>query len=130
MQIIDITQVPNQSFTITLEGVRWDLTIKQATSSMFMDAVADDVPIITGQRIVAGTPIIPYQYLAQDGNFLIMTENDELPSWERFEVDQVLIYATFDEIAAIPPEVVSWPKLPVYQSSQPVINNLIIVLEP
>lgn len=130
MQIIDITQVPNQSFTITLDGVRWDLTIKQATSSMFMDAVADDVPIVTGQRIVAGTPIIPYEYLAQDGNFLIMTENDELPNWERFEVDQVLIYATFDEIVAIPPEVVSWPKLPVYQSSQPVINNLIIVLEP
>lgn len=130
MQIIDIAQVPNQSFTITPEGVRWDLTIKQATSSMFMDAVADGVPIVTGQRIVAGTPIIPYQYLAQDGNFLIMTENDELPNWERFEVDQVLIYATLDEIAAIPPEVVSFPKVPAYQSSQPVINNLIIVLEP
>lgn len=130
MQIIDITQVPNQSFTITLEGVRWDLTIKQAETSMLMDAVADGVSVVTGQRIVAGTPIIPYQYLAQDGNFLIMTENDELPNWERFEVDQVLIYATFDEIAAIPPEVVLFPKVPAYQSSQPVINNLIIVLEP
>lgn len=130
MQIIDIAQGPNQSFTITLEGVRWDLTIKQATSSMFMDAVADGVPIVTGQRIVAGTPIIPYQYLAQDGNFLIMTENDELPNWERFEVDQVLVYATFEEIAAVPTEVISFPQPPAYQSSQPVINNLIIVLEP
>lgn len=130
MQIIDITQVPNQSFTITLEGVRWDLTIKQAETSMLMDAVADGVSVVAGQRIVAGTPIIPYEYLAQDGNFLIMTENDELPNWERFEVDQVLIYAAFDEIAAIPPEVVSFPKVPAYQSSQPVINNLIIVLEP
>lgn len=130
MQIIEITQAPNQSFTITLEGVRWDLTIKQATSSMVMDAVADGVSVVTGQRVVAGTPIIPYQYLAQDGNFLIMTENDELPNWERFEVDQVLIYATFDEISAIPPEVVSFPQLQAYQSSQPVINNLIIVLEP
>lgn len=130
MQIIDITQVPNQSFTITLEGVRWDLTIKQAETSMLMDAVADGVSVVTGQRIVAGAPIIPYKYLAQDGNFLIMTENDELPNWERFEVDQALIYATFDEIAAIPPEVVSFAKVPAYQSSQPVINNLIIVLEP
>ena len=130
MQIIDIAQIPNQSFTITLDGVRWDLTIKEANSSMCMDAVADGVPVVTGQRIVAGTPIIPYQYLAQEGNFLIMTENDELQNWERFEVDQVLIYATFDEIAAAPSEVLSWPSVKPYPSSQPIINGLIIVLEP
>lgn len=130
MQIIDIAQVPNQSFSVTLEGVRWDIRLKQATTSMIADLSADGVQVVSGQRIVAGTPIIPYQYLAGDGNFLIMTENDDLPNWELFGVNQILIYATFDEISAAPPEVLSWPQLPAYQSSQPVINNLIIVLEP
>lgn len=130
MQIIDIAQVPNQSFSVTIEGVRWDLFIKQANESMIMDVTADGVRLLSGQRVVAGTPIIPYQYLVDDGNFLIMTENDELPNWQLFTVNQVLIYATFDEISAAPAEVLSWPKLSSYQSSQPIINNLIIVLEP
>lgn len=130
MQIIDIAQVPNQSLSVTLEGVRWDIRIKQAVSSMAADLTADGVPVLSGQRIVAGTPIIPYEYLINDGNFLIMTENDELPNWELFDVNQVLIYANFEEISAVEPEVLSWPSLPAYQSSQPIINNLIIVLEP
>ena len=130
MHIIDIAQVPNQSFSVTLEGVRWDIRLKQATTSMIADLSADGVQVVSGQRIVAGTPIIPYQYLAGDGNFLITTENDDLPNWELFGVNQIPIYATFDEISAAPPEVLSWPKLPAYQSSQPIINNLIIVLEP
>lgn len=130
MQIIDISQVPNQSFSVTLEGVRWDIRIKQAVSSMTADLTADGVQIVTGQRIVAGTPIIPYEYLINDGNFLIMTESDELPNWELFDVNQVLIYANFEEISAATPEVLSWPPLPAYQSSQPIINNLAIVLEP
>lgn len=130
MQIIDIAQVPGQSFSVTLEGVRWDVRIKQAATSMIADLSADGVTLVSGQRIVAGTPIIPYQYLAGDGNFLIMTENDDLTNWELFGVNQTLIYATFDEISAAPPEVLSWPQVPAYRSSQPVINNLIIVLEP
>lgn len=130
MQIIDIAQAPNQSFSVTLEGVRWDVRLKQAVTSMAADLSADGVPVVTGQRIVAGAPIIPYQYLIGDGNFLIMTENDDIPNWELFSVNQVLIYASFDEISAATPEVLSWPKIPAYQSSQPIINNLIIVLEP
>lgn len=130
MRVIELAQVPNQSFSVTLEGVRWDLTIKQANTSMAMDAVADGVEVVRGQRIVAGMPIIPYHYLQQDGNFLITTENDQLPDWERFDLDQVLIYATFNEIASADREVLSWPSIPAYQSSQPVINNLLIVLEP
>lgn len=130
MQIIDIAQVPSQSFSVTIEGVRWDLLIKQANESMAMDVTADGIRLLSGQRVVAGTPVIPYPYLVDDGNFLIMTENDELPNWELFTVNQVLIYATFDEISAAPSEVVSWPKIPAYQSSQPIINNLAIVLEP
>lgn len=130
MQIIDIAQVPNQSFSVTLEGVRWDIRLKQAASSMTADLAADGVPVVSGQRIVAGTPIIPYSYLANDGNFLVMTENDELPNWELFDVNQVLVYANFEEISAVEPEVLSWPPVPAYQSSQPIINNLAIVLEP
>lgn len=130
MQVIELAQIPNLSFTITLEGIRWDVRIKQAVNSMIMDLSADGVVIVSGARLVAGSPVIPYAYLQGDGNFMVLTELDEIPNWERFSIDQLLVYATFDEISASPREVVRWPKKTAYQSSQPIINNLIIVLEP
>lgn len=100
MRLIDITATPNQSFSVTLEGARWDFTIKQAVHCMVCDVTLDDTVILRGQRIVAGTPIIPYKYLQGSGNFVLLTENDELPFWDRFGVDQILVYATPAEILA------------------------------
>lgn len=99
MQIIDIDPTPNQSFSVTLDGNRWDFVIKQAVTSMIANVVLNDTTILSGQILVAGTPIIPYEYLQGSGNFLILTENDDLPNWERFGVDQLMIYASPQEIA-------------------------------
>lgn len=100
MRIIDIDQVPNQSFSVTEDGNRWDFTIKQAVTSMVADISLNDTRILSAQILVAGTPMIPYQYLQGSGNFLILTENDDLPNWERFGVDQIMIYASPAEIEA------------------------------
>lgn len=99
MRIIDLEATPNQSFSVTLEGNRWDFVIKQANTSMIADVTLNEVMRLTGIRIVAETPIIPYQYLQSAGNFLILTENDQIPAWERFGVDQIMVFATVEEIA-------------------------------
>lgn len=98
MRIIDIAATPNQSFSVTLDGNRWDFVIKQATTSMIADVTLNEVMRLTGIRIVAETPIIPYEYLQGAGNFIILTENEEIPYWERFGVDQIMVYATPEEI--------------------------------
>lgn len=100
MRIIDIDPVPNQSFSVTLDGNRWDFVIKQARTSMFADVTLNDTVILSGQRLVAGAPIIPYEFLQGDGNFIILTENDEMPNWERFGMDQIMVYSSAAEIAA------------------------------
>lgn len=101
MQIIDLDQVPNQAFSVTLDGNRWDFVIKQAVTSMIADVTLNDERILSGQILVAGTPIIPYQHMQGSGNFLIITEFEELPNWERFGVDQQMVYASAQEIAEI-----------------------------
>lgn len=99
MRIIDLDAVPNQSFSVTLNGDRWDFVIKQAKECMFADVTLNDTVILSGQRLVAGTPVIPYEHLQGRGNFIILTENDELPDWQRFGMDQIMVYATAEEIA-------------------------------
>lgn len=99
MRIIDIAAVPNQSFSVTLEGNRWDFVTKQAVTSMIADILLNDIEILSGIRIVSETPFIPYRYLQAAGNFIILTENEQIPIWRLFGIDQVMVYASPEEIA-------------------------------
>lgn len=96
---IEIAAVPNQSFTVTLGGVRYAVALKATDTCMAASIERAGVPLATGQRVVAGQPIIPYAYLAEDGNFIISTEGESLPDWQQFGVSQFLYFATAAEIA-------------------------------
>jgi hypothetical protein len=85
---------------VTLDGNRWTLTLKVATNVMFADIDRNDLTVLIGQRLVAGAPLLPYGYLSGDGNFWFLTENEEMPWWERFGVDQMLVYASPGEFDA------------------------------
>ena len=99
MRNIPIATVPNQELSVTLDGNRWVLTLKVGTNSMIADVVLNDQPIVLGQLIAVGTPIIPYEYLQGSGNFLLLVENDELPDWQKFNTTQQLVFVEPGEIA-------------------------------
>ena len=100
MRTIPLQATANQSLTVTLDGNRWSLTIKSAGNVMAVDVDLNDAPILRGQRVVAGEPVIPYRRLyAGTGNFIFDTENGDLPWWEQFGVDQSLHYLTVEEMA-------------------------------
>lgn len=96
---IPLTVAPHQSFTIRLDGVRYDITLRAAGSVMAATIARDGETLVSGQRLVAGTPVLPYAHL-QQGNFVFLTENDALPWWEDF-ARQTLVYLTKAEIAAL-----------------------------
>ncbi len=89
---IDLIQAPNQSFSATINGVLWELTIKAAVGTMLADVRRDGANLVLGQRIVAEFPILPYRYLSHRGNFAILTRDGELPWWEEFGRSQSLVY--------------------------------------
>lgn len=128
MRIIDIDPIPNQEFSVTVDGNRWDFVIKEAVSSMICDLSLNDEVILSGARIVTGTPIIPYEYLRSQGNFIILTENDELPYWTQFGVNQQLIYASAEELSLLPETEIEWPETTQYAYNITVINSLAAVL--
>ena len=99
MRNIPIATVPNQELSVTLNGNRWVLTLKVGANSMIADVVLNDQPIVLGQLIAVGTPIIPYEYLQGSGNFLLLVENDELPDWQKFNSTQQLVFVEPGEIA-------------------------------
>jgi hypothetical protein len=99
MRTIPLQAVANQSVVVTLDEVRWTLTIKACDGIMAVDVDLNDTPILRGQRVVAGLPVIPYRRLIEGvapgaGNFMFVTVDDAYPWWERFGVDQSLVYVT------------------------------------
>jgi hypothetical protein len=107
MIIIPITNIPNQSLSFTANNNQYDLRIHSArdtgtpgTGIMTFDISINSNVVVTGIRAVAGFPIIPSAYL-QNGNFIVLTDNDDYPDWRQFGISQQLIYASQSELQAI-----------------------------
>lgn len=98
-QAISLEAVPNQSLSIQLDDVRYVLRFRDINGFMSVDLSINEEVVLSGERVVAGSPIIPYSYLEGDGgNFFFITEPDDAPYWENFGVNQTLIYATASEV--------------------------------
>jgi hypothetical protein len=100
MQQIPLAAIPNQTFTVTLDGNFYALTFKFANGIMTCTIYINDVLVLSNVRVVAGFPIIPYEYL-ENGNFVILTENEEYPDYTQFGITQQLIYASAAELGAL-----------------------------
>lgn len=106
MRTIPLEAVPNQEFSVTLGestvvvvgANRWDIKLKEADGCMLATVVLNEDEILTNQRVVAESPIIPYKYLQGYGNFVILTENEEIPYYDKFEDTQTMIYVTPGEV--------------------------------
>lgn len=102
MQIIPLQALPNQSFSLQLGTINFDISIKTCSNIMAFDIAANNTPLVTGMRAVNGAPILPYAYLERNnGNFIFISASDafeDYPIWQRFGVDQILVYASPSEI--------------------------------
>lgn len=112
MQTIPLAAVPNQQVTVNVGGNRWTLKIKVGNKSLVADVTFNDTPILLGQRLAVGTPLIPYRYMQSNGNFLLIVDGDELPDWQQLGLTQQLLYVTADELAANPDLDWSFSELP------------------
>ena len=100
MKEILLQAIPNQSFTVNVNNTEYGFVIKETNGVMSATISRNVVVLLSNMRIVAGTPLIPYRYL-QDGNFIITTQNGELPYYTEFNVTQFMFYASQNELDAI-----------------------------
>lgn len=96
---VSLQPLPNQSLSIVLDGARYDITVKLSNGVMTASILRDGVTLVDGVRLVSGTPVLPYPYL-ESGNFILTTENYDLPYYDQFGNTQFLVYLTAAEVAA------------------------------
>jgi len=99
-QVIALQAIPNQSLTVNLDGNRYELRINDIGGGVAATISRNETVILSGVRVVAGTPMIPYRYV-ESGNFIIATENNDIPEHEKFGISQTLLYFSQSELEAI-----------------------------
>jgi len=95
---ISISASPNQTFFVQIGDDSYSITLHAADDAMTVSISRDDAVITQGQRIVPGTPLLPYRY-QEAGNFMLITNDGDLPDFEQFGVTQFLVYLTAEELA-------------------------------
>lgn len=112
---IELAAVPSQSFSVTIDNNVWDITIRQTQGTntiqnqtvvavtdvlMSCDISLNNVVLQQGIRLTSGLPLLPFKYQEQ-GNFLLVTANDDYPDYQQFGISQFLYYASSSEMAAL-----------------------------
>ena len=100
-EIIRLQAIPNQTLSVQIGDDRYEITIKAAGSIMAATITLDEAVLVSNSRIVSGTPLIPYRASeGGGGNFMILTENNEIPRYNAFGINQTLVSFTAAELAA------------------------------
>jgi hypothetical protein len=101
MQTLALSAVPNQTFSTTLDSNRYTFAIYQCNGIMCYDITLNEQALISGQRLTNGTFLIPFfTYEGENGNFMLLTNNFQLPDYEQFGLTQTLVYFEYADIAA------------------------------
>lgn len=100
MEQLILASIPNQQIAYQDDENFYTLAFKETNGLMCVDVNINGQDIVLGQRVVSNEQLIPYDYL-QNGNFTIVTNNQEYPYYIQFGITQFLIYATQEEIEAI-----------------------------
>jgi hypothetical protein len=100
MQEIKLAAVANQEFSATLNERFYEFRIVTVEGCAAITITRDGELLVQGARMVAGTPLLPYRYL-EDGNFVLLTQDGDLPDYTQFGVTQTLLYVTADEVAEL-----------------------------
>lgn len=100
MQIIPVKPIPSQTLSFVDSGNNsWNIEIRLTELMMSFSFTRNSNVLITGIHAVAGYRIIPYNYL-EDGNFVLVTQNQEVPDYNKFGLTQSLVFLSQQEILA------------------------------
>lgn len=98
MQTIAIQAIPSQTFTyIDPSSNQWDIGIRNVASQVAFTFSLNGTLLLQNICAVAGYRIIPYDYL-ENGNFVLITQNYQVPDYTQFGISQTLVFLEQSDI--------------------------------
>lgn len=98
MYKIDLTTIPNQIFTVMLEGVEYKIQLRTIQNQTYMSCWANNELLFYSQLCTPNNYVNPYNYVSINGKFYFECLDNEYPYFENFNTTQNLYFYTTEEI--------------------------------
>lgn len=92
MNIIPLEPIPNQSFSTTVEGITYKITLRTAQNATLASIESAGRTLITNALCVPGGNILPYPAYRKGGNFRFVCQDNQYPYYENFGKTCFLAY--------------------------------------
>lgn len=95
---IEIQKLPNQSFSVLLNGQECDIQLRQMGHRVYCSLSVEDTPIFKNALCTESAPINGDRALGFDGVlFFVDSKGNASPQWEGLGERWLLYYASSDE---------------------------------
>lgn len=93
MQVIPLTSVASQSFTIQLNGQNCAINLYQKNTGLFFDLTIDSTPIVTSMICLNAVGLVRESYLGFTGQLLFIdTQGTDNPDYTGLGSRYILTY--------------------------------------
>lgn len=99
MQIIPLSNIPNQTFTVILNDKLYRLALRTIQDLTFASVWINDQVIFYNQLCTPNNYINPYNYLSDGGKFYFRCIDNNYPNYLNFNGSQQLLFLTPAEVA-------------------------------
>lgn len=106
MYLIPLQQTPAQEFSVTIDGVFYQIRLRywspdSKNGIMFAQVKVGDNEWTASTRCVARQGLIPYEYQTSGGNFYFLCTDNDYPNYQKFGVEHRLIYLSDAELEEV-----------------------------
>jgi len=95
---LSIEKVINQSFSFTLDGNDWRVTLSAGQTSTLVSITINNNLVVSAIRAVSGTPVLFNTTLGALGNLLFLCGDDVVPDPSKFGESHFLYYLSPGEL--------------------------------
>ena len=95
-QLIPTTKTPNQTFFIVLDSVNYEISLQTSLDLLFITIVADEETLCTSVAVCNNKPIL-YDFQKRGGQFYMICDNEDYPSYDKLGESVNLIYVSDSE---------------------------------
>ena len=101
MQLIELKQIPNQTFTIMLNGVDYKITVRTIQDLTFISVWANGDLLFYNQICPPNAFVNPYDYISKNGKLYFGCITSDYPNYKQFGITQNLYFLTPEEVSAL-----------------------------
>ena len=100
MYLIELNEIPNQTFTIMIENVNHRVELRTIQNATYMSVWANGEILFYNQLCTPNAFVNPYNYVSNGGKFFFKCTDDEYPNYKLFGKTQQLYFYSKDEVDA------------------------------